>query len=340
MLNISDVEDFIYENFENVTQSKNGTHFQARCSICGDSKQSTRKKRFHLTYKEDNCIYNCFNCEASGDFYGLYAEFKNITRKEAWKRFHTYSTKNIRNKLKQKKKEKTVIEEKNYNNILKHCLSVNDIAEGHIEKKYLEILKKFIEDRNINIPIYISISGKYSGRFIIPVYKDNNIVYFQARSIYDEAQNKYLNPPSNKEFIIFNEENLDYDDNIYITEGILDAQSIEKNGTCCLGKEISDDWINNFIKKIKSDKIKNKIVIVLDNDKDGQKSLSKIINNSIYSNMLKYFIMPKKFSHIKDINMLRVKHENLNIKKFIDENSYSYWMLKNRELKNEINRNR
>jgi len=120
----------------------------------------------------------------------------------------------------------------------------------------------------------------------------------------------------------------------------LDAQSIEKNGTCCLGKEISDEWLRNLIKKIKSDKTQNKIIIVLDNDEDGKKSLTKIINSSIYSNMLKYFIMPKKFSHIKDMNMLRVKHGNLNIKRFIDENSYSCWMLKNRELKNEIDRNR
>jgi len=69
MLDLEIINDFAYEHFENIAVSKNGMHFHSRCPLCGDSKKSSRKKRFHLDYNEGNPIWHCFNCNRSGSFF-------------------------------------------------------------------------------------------------------------------------------------------------------------------------------------------------------------------------------------------------------------------------------
>ena len=76
MPTLEEVNQFMFENFEKVGVSKGGTHFHARCALCGDSKKSKSKKRFHLQFHSEDCIvYNCFNCEQNGNFYKLYSFF-------------------------------------------------------------------------------------------------------------------------------------------------------------------------------------------------------------------------------------------------------------------------
>jgi len=57
MLDLQIVSDFVYENFERVSSSKNGTHFLARCLLCGDSKKSKSKRRFNLDLEPEIKIW-------------------------------------------------------------------------------------------------------------------------------------------------------------------------------------------------------------------------------------------------------------------------------------------
>lgn len=331
---IDKVRQFVYENFENITEKSNGYHF--RCPICGDSEKSKYKKRFHLTLKNDSYVYRCFNCDATGNIYTLYAELKDVTTKEAWKYFNyqQYNNKSILkkiNKLNTIEEEKSVKKE-NFNWILNHCITVDSKVEGYTDKKYQETLKKFINDRKLTIPVFYCYEGNFKDRIVIPVYENNNIVFFQARSIHENPSIKYLNPKTEKSHIIFNNDQLNPKKVIYITEGLLDAQSIESNSTCCLGKEITDDWIIFFNKEIQLKNNYENLCIILDNDKAGKESLKKILKYSKYNKILKYFIMPNKFSHIKDINMLKSIYVDMNISRFIDENTYTWWKLKRMEF--------
>jgi hypothetical protein len=57
MLSLEFVTEFLMENVENIDILKSGTHFQGRCPLCGDSKKSKKKKRFHLQFESESSIY-------------------------------------------------------------------------------------------------------------------------------------------------------------------------------------------------------------------------------------------------------------------------------------------
>lgn len=316
MLNLEDVHEFIYENCENVTTSKHGLHFHARCPLCMDSQKSAIKKRFHIEYGDDNCKYHCFNCEQSGDFYTLYSILKGLDKTEAWKKYHNFN--DVESIWKHHKPIPTEqkLPQQNCNWIKSFCLSVNDEPDGYIQSKYIDILRQFIDDRKISINVLIAYNGPFKDRIIIPIYDGDDIVYFQGRSI-DGSDPKYLNPSIEKQDIIFNKDNF-IDGPIFITEGILDAQSIGHNGTCCLGREITDD----FLAKLYS--YSDDLIIVLDNDQAGMDSLKKIFKESMYKNKLRYFLMPKYYKNMNDINKLDMSSD-VDVDKFIIENSYSLW---------------
>ena len=65
---LKEIEQFMNKHFRHVRKTKKGTHFHARCVLCGDSKISLSKKRFHLDFNNGDPIWQCFNCEESGTY--------------------------------------------------------------------------------------------------------------------------------------------------------------------------------------------------------------------------------------------------------------------------------
>jgi len=228
MLRLEDVYDFVYENCENVSTSKHGIHFHTKCPICMDSAKSNHKKRFHIEYTDDNCKYHCFNCNRSGDFYKFYSILKGIDKSAAWKKYHDFN--DIKDIWKH---HAPVVEQQikttsgNCNWILNDCLSTKPV--GYIQSQYFKLLNEFVDHRKINVEVFIAYKGRYKNRIIIPVYDGTDIIYFQGRAV-DGSEPKYLNPSVEKQSIIFNKDNFKAGP-IFITEGILDAQSIGHNGT-------------------------------------------------------------------------------------------------------------
>ena len=316
------VTEFMLQNFEKVTISRGGMHFHCRCALCGDSRKSVNKKRFHLDCNgPDNIKWHCFNCgKGSRNFVSLYSEIMGLSHKESYKICNRYDTKGIKDTLNRKTKVvKRVIENiTTFNSILNDCIGVNDKPKGFVDSKLQKELLKFIKERKISddIKIFAAFNGKYRNRIIIPIYKGRDIIYFQARRISQDIDTKYLNPVSEKTTIVLNEKLFDYNKYIIITEGILDAYSIGNQGTTCIGKSISD----GFIEKLSL--LTNKgIIVSLDNDKDGLIELKKILNSK-HNKKLKYFLMPYK--KIKDLNELYCS-ESINISNiydFVVENSY------------------
>ena len=103
-------------------------------------------------------------------------------------------------------------------------------------------------------------SGKYSGRVIIPSYdKYGELNYFISRS-YVNHKMKYLNPLTSKEDIIFNEDKIEWDKNLFLVEGVFDSLFIP-NSIPMLGKVMGDKLWEVIYKKLTK-----KIFIVLDSD--------------------------------------------------------------------------
>lgn len=323
MLPIDFVTDFIFQHFERVKITKNGEHFLTRCPLCGDSKKSKSKRRFNLEYNSGKPFWNCFNCGESGNFYELYSRIKSISTDEAFeelqKRFFRYNALNIQNRLSQQQ-NKNKLEEENihtFNNLLKFFIDEKDKPVSYQQKKYLDALIKFRKQRKISneFKLYVAIDGEYKGRIIIPLFENEKMIYFQARSI-NKSPIKYKNPPLKKRNIILNRNRFDKNKYIVICEGILDAYSVGFQGTTILGKDIE----NSFIEELNSLTDKG-IIIALDNDITGIKSTFNFIKSSAFTNKVKYFIYP--FEKIVDINDLKTKKNIINIYDFIVENSFS-----------------
>jgi len=312
-------------NCENV--SYKDASFHCRCPICGDSKKSIKKKRFHLKFiDENNTKAHCFNCDWSGNFESLYAYINGITLSEAYKRINQIKYNDIKESLFKKYKNKKENKKNNnclnnFNIILKDCVSEKSKTNGIITRKYKEALKKFRHDRKIpdKIELFISFRGKYKGRIIIPIIQNGNIVYFQARSLHKNAKMKYINPPSEKN-VIPNIDKFDKNKYIVVTEGLIDSFMVD-NGTCCLGKCINDNFILSCLNKTEKG-----VIIALDNDKSGKDSTLKIIADSLYKDRLLYFIMPAEYSNITDLNELIIKNSDIeDVYSFIVKNSYNFF---------------
>jgi len=321
MPTLEEVTEFAYDNLDKVKVSRNGTHFNARCPICGDSKKSLSKKRFHLQFNdEDDIMWHCFNCGEKGNFYSLYAELLGITNEEAFKRFNKYNSdrieKRLNSKPKKREEQETVEKKEIFNHILKDCISLDDEPDGYIQAQYQQKLREFTVNRKIEQKLYVAYKGDYRGRIIIPVWEDDDIIYFQGRAIHDSMEPKYLNPLVNKSSVVLNRNNFDRDKYIIITEGIIDADAVGEQGTSILGKELSQDFVN-----VVNQYTDIGIIVVMDNDEDG---IKKLYDYTKKYNTLKYFLMPTKYN-VKDLNDLVSKDiiNRDNIYNFIIENSYN-----------------
>jgi hypothetical protein len=336
MIDYDVVNKFVYEYLSLITTDRNGTHWHARCPLCGDSKKSNRKKRFHLDYNNGNPIWNCFNCHQSGSFLKIYAELKSISIEDAKIELFGFDT--IRDRLSNREiflnnlqKDKKINYE-NFNWIREKSISRFEEVSGILCVRYKEILDKFVRDRKIstNYDILICYEGDYKNRIIVPVIDRNgNIVYFQARRLPDsDIQPKYINPKVEKSTIILNEDKFDRDKSIVITEGLLDAYTVGDQGTSCLGGFFSDEFIG-----IISNYTSKNVILAFDNpfvDKTGYRNMLNFIKGnskrpaSIFSKKVKYFIPSKDHIDSKDINMIDIKYSINNMYEYIVKNSYSY----------------
>ena len=81
--------------------------------------------------------------------------------------------------------------------------------------------------------------GEYQDRVIIPSFDDDgNVNFFVARSYTDDWM-KYKNPRVSKD-IIFNDLNIDWDDDVILAEGVFDAMKCE-NAVPLLGSTLREN---------------------------------------------------------------------------------------------------
>ena len=108
-------------------------------------------------------------------------------------------------------------------------------------------------------------SGIYENRIIVPSYDENNkLNYFIARTIYDDEDYKYKNPPVSKDIVAL-ENQINWNEPITLVEGIFDAMSIKRNAIPIFGKFIPKLLMKKIFETGVSD-----IYIMLDMDAQKQ----------------------------------------------------------------------
>ena len=126
-------------------------------------------------------------------------------------------------------------------------------------------------------------SGTYSERIIIPSYdEDGKLNFFVGRHIYNDFM-KYRNCASTKNIIGF-DLFINWDEDIILVEGVMDAIAVKRNAIPLFGKTILSELKN----KIYTKKVKH-IFIALDNDAivDALKLSEEFISNGVQVHFVK-----------------------------------------------------
>jgi DNA primase len=160
-----------------------------------------------------------------------------------------------------------------------------------------DIIKKY--------KIGYTVKGDFAFRVIIPSYDANGeLNYFLGRS-WVKGKIKYKNATAPKDEIIFNEHLIDWNKDIYITEGVFDCIFLP-NSIPLLGKHI-----NNKLFELLYNKAQKNIIICLDGDayKDALKLYNNLNGGNLYDR-----IRIVKLPYSKDVCELKGDIDNYYVK--------------------------
>jgi len=158
----------------------------------------------------------------------------------------------------------------------------SDVHPAHMKRReafnYLKkrgITEEIIEKYDIGF----AETGEYAGRIIVPSYDlKGELNYFVARSWFPREKFKYKNPQAPKELLIFNESRIDWEQDIYLVEGVFDGFFVT-NSIPLLGKFVSD-----LLWETLYDRAKGRIKICLDGDAwtDAIRIYDKLSGGKLY----------------------------------------------------------
>lgn len=133
-----------------------------------------------------------------------------------------------------------------------------------------------------------TVQGDYAYRIIVPSYDiDDNLNYFVGRAWVPKKM-KYKNPAVPKDEIIFNESRVNWEENVYLCEGVFDAFFLP-NPIPMLGKMLS----NNLFEKL-YERAQGEIHICLDGDAwENALKLYHNLNGGKFYNKVKILKLPK-----------------------------------------------
>jgi len=123
------------------------------------------------------------------------------------------------------------------------------LSNASPENKWAEIARYYLEDRAVNPDSYPFMLTKktsdlrlkkWNNRLIIPIYKDNKLIFYLGRDLTEKAIRKYESPATPRDKILYGYDQLhtNYEQPLYIVEGWFDGYSI--NGVAIIGNEISE----------------------------------------------------------------------------------------------------
>ena len=253
------------------------------CPICGSKEHFT-------VYKETNSYSSFSECCKGGGPYKYLQEVKGFSEDEAYKQLCILAGEpdNKKDVTPKPTKAEVTPSQKNYTNVINKLYN----EQSTEDKDYFisrGLTHTIIEKYKLCVGDIKELDAKcYGRRAIIPIFKDGQVVFYNARAIdpKGEAFTKYLKAVGKATFF-----NIDYlktvakGEVIAVTEGEFDALSLESIGV----KSIAIGGVENYNKFLEQNTRKDILFLTaFDNDKAGQERQSE------------YFIsIPKKY---KDLN--------------------------------------
>jgi len=250
-----DENEALVELLEDVL-GDHGLHYPNRgqisfnCPVCDDDRN---KHNLEVNYIDN--VYKCWSC---GDSEGTHGPLGRI--------FDKYGNKKHK-KLYNVLKPETVVKRERPKKTLKlpdaFTLFKDSSPVYPVRRQAMNYLKsRGITDEMIErYGIGFCDKGDHSGRIVVPSYnKNGELNYYIARSWNPMSRAKYKNPEAEKDKIIFWENLIDWNKDIFLVEGAFDGLFVN-NSIPMLGKHMSELLFETIYTKAKGD-----IIICLDAD--------------------------------------------------------------------------
>ena len=250
-----DENDALVELLEEVL-GDHGLHYpnhgqiSFNCPVCDDGRN---KHNMEVNYIRN--VYKCWSCgDSEGTHGSLTKIFDKFGNKKQKKLFQVLKPETVVKKERQKKSLKLP----EGFTLFKDSSKVYPVRRAAINYLYNRgITDQMIEKYQIGF----CDKGDHAGRIVIPSYnKKGELNYYIARSWDPMSRAKYKNPKEEKDKIIFWENQIDWNKDIFLVEGAFDGLFLD-NSIPMLGKHMSEllfETIHN--------KAKGEVTICLDAD--------------------------------------------------------------------------
>lgn len=260
------------------------------CPVCAAEKGVQGDGKGNLEVNYFRGVYKCWACAETNGTQGvlgkLFDQFGNKKQKQLWDLLRP-EDESVREKPKVKLRLPEGYTKFEDSNILfiPHREAINYLRSRGITD---EMIEKY--------DIGYTVKGDYAYRIIVPSYdEEDELNYFVGRAWVNKKM-KYKNPPTPKDEIIFNESRINWDEDVYLCEGVFDGFFLP-NPIPMLGKILSDKLFGTLY-----DKVKGNIHICLDGDAwDSAIKLYHNLNGGKLYNRIKIIKLPKD----KDVCDLR-----------------------------------
>ena len=156
-------------------------------------------------------------------------------------------------------------------------------------------------------------TGEYAKRIIIPSFDSKGqLNYFIAR-LYESGWNKYKNPPTSRD-VVFNELNIDWNQEVVLVEGVFDAIKAN-NAIPALGSTLRE--ASTLFTKI----ITNCKTVFIALDADAEKKSEKIIDSFLQYGIEVYRIPTGSYSDVGEMTKNQFKQQK-SLASFIEREDY------------------
>lgn len=268
MIQQTKLEDLIREKIPLGSADSRG-FYSLKCPCCSDY-----KIRAGWKFEDEKIVFNCWNCSTSS----VYEEFGgHISKKmrgilNAFDIDDTEISSVVNLAFFNKKAESKVITLADLKKINTTTPTISlppkSYPLGHPE--FIDYQSKIVDyliDRNVDFikyPFYFSLEERFINRVIIPFYRNNNLIYWQARSIIESEKKRYDNAQVSREAVMFNLDYLHFYSQgpLFVTEGVFDAMMVD--GIALLGSKLTEAKVNLLLKSPR------RLVFVIDKDSNGR----------------------------------------------------------------------
>jgi len=233
-----------------------GLHYPNRgqisfnCPVCDDGRN---KHNLEVNYIDN--VYKCWACGDSENTHGALGRiFDKYGNKKQKKLYNVLKPETV---VKRERKKKTLKLPESFT-LFKDSSPVYPVrrqAMNYLKSRGItdEMIEKF--------GIGFCDKGDHAGRIVIPSYdKKGELNYYIARSWNPTSKAKYKNPEAEKDKIIFWENLIDWNKDIYLVEGAFDGLFLD-NPIPMLGKHMSELLFETIYKNAKAN-----VIICLDGD--------------------------------------------------------------------------